>query len=410
MSILLIIADGMADEPIPALDYKTPLELASKPTLDRIAYEGQNGLAKTVPEGWDVGSDTACLSILGYELDQSYPGRSALEATQLNIPIGNDELVMRCNLITVENNHISSFTADHISTSEADELISFLNKKLGNEDITFYTGNSYRHILKVRAESHLLKCNSPHNYIDADKSYLHVQPMEASAESTAQLLNAITDKSCDILSEHPINKERVKRGLKPANAISLWAPGTTPTFEPFNQLHPLKKGAVISAVDLINGIGGLVGFDVIKVEGATGQANTNYEGKIQAALTALKEYDFVLLHIEAPDEASHDGNLDLKIKTIEDIDKRVLEPLYTEISKMQEAPLIAILPDHITSTLQKIHLKGTVPFTIYHPNLKPDNAVSFSETEAKKGAFQFEDTKSFMDLLSSTQANLKHKK
>lgn len=406
MSVLLIIADGMADEPIPALNYKTPLEVASKPTLDKIACEGQCGVATTVPQGWDVGSDTACLSILGYELDQSYPGRSALEATQLNIPIEESELVMRCNLITVEDNHISSFTADHISTSEADVLIAYLNKELGTDDITFYTGNSYRHILKVRGYSKFLKCNSPHNCINADKSFLYVQSLQSEAEPTAKLLNSLIDKSYSLLDQHPINIQRTKRGLKPANAISLWAPGTTPKFEPFNHLHPFSNGAVISAVDLINGIGNLIGFEVIAVDGATGDANTNYEGKAKAALTALEKNDFVLLHIEAPDEASHDGNLELKIKTIEDIDQYVLQPIYTEINKLENPPLLAVLPDHITSTSQRVHLEGKVPFAIYHPLLSADTTRAFTETFARNGAYTLKNTVDFMNLIHAISKRL----
>lgn len=403
MSVLLIIADGVADEPIPALGYKTPLEVAHKPTLDLISRLGQNGVLKSVPDDWDVGSDTACLSILGYELNQSYPGRSSLEASQLNIPIKENELVMRCNLITVEDNHISSFTADHISTPEASELISYLNSELGSEEIAFYTGNSYRHILKIKSVSNALKCNSPHNYIQADKSYLHVTPLEENAVRAASILNGITDRSLEILSQHPININRIKQGLKPANAISLWAPGTTPQFMPFSSMYPITKGAVISAVDLINGIGGLIGLDIIKVDGATGQSNTNYEGKANAALKALEKNDFVLLHIEAPDEASHDGDIELKIKTIEDIDQKVLAPIFTEINKKDKNTLIAVLPDHITSTLQKIHLRGDVPFVIYHPQLSPDETIFFSEKDATTGRFNIQQTTDFMQLIYATQ-------
>ena len=406
MSVLLIITDGMADESMPDLNDKTPLEVSDKPTLDALTCMGQTGVLKSVPDAWDVGSDTACLSILGYSLNANYPGRSALEAAQLNISMTEDELVMRCNFITIEDNRISSFTADHISTSEAEVLIETLNQEFSQQPITFFTGNSYRHIIKTKGNAKSLISNSPHNSIQNSKNCLYIEAKDIHSKDTANFLNSIIDQAQIILENHPINISRRQRGLKPANAISFWAPGSNPHFQAFNKLHPFSKGAVISAVDLIKGIGKLIQFKVIEVDGATGQSNTNYEGKVKAALEAVKENDFVILHIEAPDEASHDGDLYLKIKTIEDIDKRVIKPIYLEISQWTTPPLLVILPDHITSTKQKVHLRGDVPFLIYHPSLQPDRTKVFTESAVRDGMFKLNEPLDFMNLISSVHQTL----
>lgn len=400
MSILLIITDGMADQPIASLNHRTPLEVAFKPNLDHIARLGQNGCLRTTPEGWEVGSDVACLSILGYDVNQNYPARSVLEAAQMDITINNKQMVMRCNLITLENDKISSFTADHISSTEAKVLIDSLNGTLKRELFELYAGNSYRHILKINQASNKLHCILPHNHINADKACLYVQSEDQADKALVRELNQLIDQAQTVLANHPINQARINRGLKPANAISLWAPGTASTLPALNSTYStLKKGAVISAVDLIKGIGKLAGFEIINVEGATGLADTNYPGKAQATLQALQNRDIVLLHIEAPDEASHEGDLELKLRTIEDIDAQVLAPILQEIKDWSTPPLIALLPDHITSTTTKTHQAGSVPFTVYHPSLEPDQVHSFSESEAKKGIYQFNETSELMDLL-----------
>ena len=400
MSVLLIITDGMADEPIALLNHQTPLEVALKPNLDTIARLGQNGLLRTTPEGWEVGSDVACLSILGYDVNKHYPARSVLEAAQMDITINEEELVMRCNLITLEDDKISSFTADHISSAEAKVLIDALNVELKSEFVKFYTGNSYRHILKINQFSRMLKCILPHNHIDADKSCLYIHSSDKDDESLIYTLNQLIDQAQTILANHPINQARISRGLKPANAISLWAPGGASSLPTLNSIYPtLKKGTVISAVDLIKGIGKLAGFEIINVDGATGLADTNYQGKAKAAIQALQTNDIVLLHIEAPDEASHEGNLELKLKTIEDIDAQVLAPILRETKGWSNPPLIVLLPDHITSTTTKTHQPGSVPFTVYHPSLEPDQVQFFSESEAKQGVYQFDKTSELMDLM-----------
>ena len=366
MSILIIIGDGMADEPIPELNNRTPLQVAQTPYMDYLASHGWNGLLTTVPLGWEVGSDVACLSILGYDIPTVYQGRSAFEAASLGIPIQENEMVMRCNFISIENNQIQSFTADHISTEEAQQLIAMLNEHLSTPELRFFAGNTYRHLLRLAHQTKAIECLSPHNAIHLSKDHLLIKALTPQAQETADLLNQLILKSQELLANHPINLTRIRQGKLPANSISLWAPGYTPSMKHLDQLFPIKKGAIISATDLIKGIGYYAGLEVIEVAGATGRHDTNYQGKAQATIQALQNNDFVFLHIEASDEASHDGDYKLKIKTIEDLDEKIIQPILRETNQWSNAPLIALLPDHPTSSLSKVHLREPVPFTIYH--------------------------------------------
>ena len=389
MSVIIIIGDGMADEPIPQLKNRTPLEVAHTPYMNFLAFQGQNGQLKTVPDDYEVGSDTATLSILGYQGEQIYQGRSAFEAASLSIPVLQNEMVMRCNFISIENDLITSFTADHISTSESAILIDSLNKHFQSESFQFHLGSSYRHIFVCQGDNKQMSGTSPHNALMKKKEHLLLQAQTQESSSLVSKLNRIIIESQEVLSQHPLNRQRLNQNKKPANAISLWSPSFQPTIPPMQTFLPLHKGAVISAIPLIKGIGIYAGLDVIDVPGATGSINTNYKGKATAAIEALKTNDFVLLHVEACDEAAHDGNHNLKIKAIENIDQYIIGPIYEATKQWSNPPIITILPDHITSSLQKIHLKGSVPFLIYHSMLSKDKVNFYDEQSALSGLYNF---------------------
>lgn len=406
MSVIIIIGDGMADEPIPQLGNKTPLQVAHTPNMDYLATHGQTGVLKTVPDGWEVGSDVANLSILGYDVNQIYQGRSAFEAASLGIQLQGDELALRCNLITIEQDKITSFTADHISTEEAIVLLDCLNSHFQSKGFKFHVGEYYRHLLvcpshepTLTKSKSFLVGTSPHNALDLTKDHLYLKASIPEAEDLANKLNTLILESQAILAKHPINIKRISDGKKPANAISLWSPGFTPRMNPLKSFLPITTGSVISAVDLIKGIGIYAGLKVIEVAGATGRTNTNYEGKVQAAIQALQTDDFVWLHLEASDEASHDGDYQLKIKTIEDLDSRVIHPLLEATKNWENPPLIAVLPDHPTSSLAKIHLDQKVPFIIYHPSITPDVVRAYNETSCLEGLYNMEEGTDFIPLL-----------
>ena len=386
MKYIIILGDGMADEPIPMLGGKTPLQAAHKPHMDRLARKGRNGLLHTVPAGFKPGSEIANLSVLGYDLNRVFEGRGSLEAASMGVPIEPGEMAMRCNLITIEDDRIKNHSAGHISTEEAKELIEFLQEKLGDETISFYPGVSYRHLLKVKDGVKALHCTPPHDVPGTPFRGVLVQAETPEALPTAELLNGLILKSQALLAAHPVNLRRIAEGKDPANSIWPWSPGYKPDMQTFQELYGLT-GAVISAVDLIKGIGVYAGLKPIEVEGATGLYNTNYEGKTQAALEALKTGDFVYLHIEAPDEAGHEGDCALKIKTIEDIDKFVVGPIVEAVSEWDEPVAIALLPDHPTPCRIKTHTDAPVPFIIYKPGIESDSVSAYDEESARNGAY-----------------------
>ncbi len=378
----------MADEPIAALGGKTPLQVARKPYMDLLAKKGRNGLLSTIPAGFRPGSEIANLSVLGYDLNRVFEGRGSLEAASMGVPVEPGEMAMRCNLITISDDQtIKNHSAGHISTEEAKELIDFLQEKLGNETVSFWPGVSYRHLLKVKDGVKALRCTPPHDVPGTPFREVLVQAETSEAQPTANLLNGLIIKSQALLTAHPINQKRRAEGKDPANSIWPWSPGYKPDMQTFAELYGLS-GAVISAVDLIKGIGVYAGLKPIEVEGVTGLYNTNYAGKAQAALEVLKHgVDFVYLHIEAPDEAGHEGDYALKIKTIEDIDKLVVGPIYEAVSEWDEPVSIAVLPDHPTPCRIKTHTDDPVPFVIYRPDIEPDSVSSYDEESAKKGSY-----------------------
>lgn len=398
MKHIIILGDGMADWPVPALGDKTLLQYAYTPYMDKLASMGRTGMLKTVADGFHPGSEVANMSVMGYDLPTVYEGRGVLEAASIGVDLEPDDMAMRCNIICVDGETLKNHSAGHITTEEADELIRFLNEKLGSERIHFYTGVQYRHLLVIKGGNKNLHCVPPHD--------IPLQPFRpnmikaecAEAQETANLLNALILKSQEILDSHPVNLKRVSEGKDPANSIWPWSPGYRPKMEPLSLKYPqIKKGAVITAVDLIRGIGRYAGLRCIDVEGATGLYNTNYEGKAQAAIEALKTDDFVYLHIEASDEAGHEGDLNLKLQTIENLDRRVIGPIYESIKNWDEPVAIAILPDHPTPVAHRTHTNEPVPFLIYYPGIEPDSVQTYSEVSCKNGVYGIMEKDGFMN-------------
>ena len=377
----------MADEPIAALENKTPLQYANTPNIDKLATLGRNGLLDTIPAGYAPGSEIANLTVLGYDVTKVFEGRGSLEAASMGVAIEPGEMAMRCNLICIEDGKIKNHSAGHISNEEAYELIEFLEKELGNEIISFYPGVSYRHLTKIKGGSKLLKCTPPHDVVGTPFMDVMIKSTAADGQATADLLNELTLKSQTLLENHPVNIKRAAAGKDKANSIWLWSPGYKPEMKTMLETYDFKNGAVISAVDLIKGIGVYAGLDVIEVEGATGLYDTNYEGKAQAAIDALRTSDFVYLHIEASDEAGHEGNVDLKVKTIEYLDYRVVKTIFDEVSNWDEPVTIAILPDHATPCVYKTHTITPVPFIIYKTGGTADDVTVYDEFAAKNGSY-----------------------
>jgi len=387
MKYIIILGDGMADEPMAALQNKTCLQAANKPAIDKIAALGRCGMLDTIPEGFAPGSEIANMSVMGYDVPKVFEGRGSLEAASMGVSIEEDEMAMRCNLICIENGKIKNHSAGHISNEEAEELILFLQKELGSEYVNFFAGVSYRHLLKIKNGKKQLKCTPPHDVPGTPFADVLISAEADEASETATLLNGLILKSQELLENHPVNLKRAAAGKDKANSIWPWSPGYKPDMKTLLEEYHLKSGSVISAVDLIRGIGVYAGLKVIMVPGATGLYNTNYEGKAQAAIDALKEDDFVYLHIEASDEAGHEGDVDLKIKTIEYLDFRVVKPIFDEVSTWDEPVTIAILPDHPTPCSTKTHTNKPVPFIIYRPGETPDEVLEYDEFSCEKGSY-----------------------
>ena len=393
----------MADWPIKEFGDKTILQHARKPYMDMLARKGRTGMLKTVPDGFHPGSEVANMTVMGYDVTKSFEGRGVLEAANIGVDIKPGQMGMRCNIICIENGLIKNHSAGHISTPEADEIIKTLEQELGNDKVHFYTGIQYRHLLVIDGGRKELICTPPHDVPGQPFKDLMIKAATPDAEPTAQLLNDLILRSQDILSKHPVNLKRVAEGKDPANSIWPWSPGYRPSMQPISELYPnVRRSSVISAVDLIKGIGHYAGMKVIDVEGATGLFDTNYEGKAQAAIDALKTDDFVYVHVEAPDEAGHEGNFTLKNRTVEDLDSRLIGPIYEEVSKWDEPVAIAVLPDHPTPCAHRTHTSDPIPFLIYAPGMEPDGVTAFDEESCKSGAYGniegIEFTKIFLSL------------
>lgn len=377
----------MADWPVKRLNNKTPLMAANIPNIDSLCKKARCGRLLTVPEGMPPGSEIANMGVLGYDTRKLYQGRGVLEAASMGVDLEKSDLAMRCNLICIDNNgKIKNHSAGHISTAESHVLIDFLNKKLGDEINTFFPGVSYRHLFVLKNGINDFSCTPPHDVPGTAFKDVLIKPLNPENDKTADSLNKLILQSQKILANHPVNIKRIKNGKDPANSVWFWSPGHKPDMKTFQELYGIK-GAVISAVDLIYGIGHYAGFKKIKVEGSTGLYDTNYEGKAQAAIDALKENDLVFLHIEASDEAGHEGDVDLKIKTIEYLDRRVVKYIVDKSSEVGEDVTIALLPDHPTPCATRTHTADPVPFLIYNPHNEPDGVIEYNEESVKKGHY-----------------------
>lgn len=387
MKYIIILGDGMADEPIGSLGGRTPLQAACKPSIDRVAALGRSGMLATVPAGFAPGSEIANLSVLGYDLPKVFEGRGSLEAASMGVRIEDGEMAMRCNLLTIEQGRIKNHSAGHITGEEAAELIVFLQKELGGGDANFFPGVSYRHLLKLKGGDKRIATTPPHDVPGTPYRDVLVRALVPEAEATAVRINELIERSQELLKDHPVNRARVAAGKEPANSIWPWSPGYRPQMETLMQRYGIRDGVVISAVDLIKGIGVYAGLKPVDVEGATGLYTTNYEGKARAALDALRTHDFVFLHIEASDEAGHEGDAELKVRTIEYLDSRVVKTILDEISGWDEPVSMAILPDHPTPCALRTHTAKPVPFTIYRTGVSGDGVQRFDERSAQEGSY-----------------------
>ena len=446
MKHIIILGDGMADHAVERLGGKTLLQHARPEYMNRLARMGRTGRLITVPEGFPPGSEVANTAILGYDLNKVYEGRGPLEAASIGYDMQPDDFAIRCNLITLEAGRIITHNGGNLQTDDARVLIDYLNETLaapinrqqGCERVKFVCGIQYRHLLVIKGGNKHIVCNPPHDHPNEQWQPLLVKaspipskegdgelsdssredtpatlcnqtfpPSEGlgetlTAQETAALINGLILKSQELLAKHPYNQDRAARGERQANSIWPWSGGYRPAMPTLQQLYPqVKTGAVISAVDLIQGIGRYAGLRIIKVPGATGLADTNYEGKAQAAIDALQNDDFVFVHVEATDEAGHDGDLDLKLKAIDYLDRRLIKPVVEATRQMHEPVCIAVLPDHPTPVELRIHVNEPVPFLIYYKGIEPDDVQHYDEVSCVAGGYGLLRLEQFMQTFMS---------
>ena len=381
----------MADHAVERLGGKTLLEYANTPNMDNLARIGRTGRLVTVPDGFLPGSEVANATILGYDMNKVYEGRGPLEAASIGYEMEPGDFALRCNIICLENGKIKNHHGGHLTTDESTELIDLLNERLGSDRVRFVKGIQYRHLLIIKGGNKYINCAPPHDHPNEEWRKLLIRPEkghEHEALDTATLLNELIIKSQDVLYDAPLNVKRRAEGKDEANSIWPWGGGYRPQMKTLSEMYPqIKRGDVISAVDLIRGIGHYAGLHNIIVPGATGLADTNYEGKTQAAIEALRKDDFVFLHIEASDEAGHDGDLELKLRTIENLDSRVVGPIFEEVSKWDEPVAIAVMPDHPTPVEIRTHVKEPVPFIVWYPGISPDSVQIYNEVSCVSGSY-----------------------
>ena len=417
----------MADHKVDRLGGKTLLQYARPEYMNRLAKAGRCGRLVTVPEGFPPGSEVANTAILGYDLNKVYEGRGPLEAASIGYEMADDDFAIRCNIITLENGKIITHNGGNLETEDARVLIDYLNENLakpinereGCERVKFITGIQYRHLLVIKGGNKHIVCAPPHDHPNEEWRPLLVTPEAGlvgsdivAAQSTATLINELILRSQELLAKHPYNLAKAAKGERQANSIWPWSGGYRPSMQTLMEQYPqVKTGAVISAVDLIQGIGKYAGLRIIKVPGATGLADTNYEGKAQAAIDALQTDDFVFVHVEATDEAGHDGDLDLKLKAIDYLDQRLIKPIFEATEKIDEPVCIAILPDHPTPVEQRIHVNEPVPFIIYYKGIEPDSVEYYDEESCVTGGYGLLRLQQFMQTFMSVgnEANVKMK-
>jgi len=376
MKYILLVPDGAWDMPIEALGGKTPLEVARTPHMDKLANEGTIGMVQTVPEGFSPASDVANMSLLGYPPEEFYSGRAPLEAANIGVQIQPNEVAFRTNFVTVVDGKMVDYSAGHISTQEAEYLIDDLNNELASDSLRFYTGTSYRHLLVIKTDAPeafmSLKCTPPHNIIGEP-----IQDWLPQGDPMAKkVLHELMERSIEVLAKSDVNKVRIDLKENPATMIWLWGQGVGKEMPVFNQRYGIS-GAIISAVDLLKGLGKKIGLEVIEVEGATGYYDTNYKGKAQAALNALEHKDFVMVHLEAPDEAGHNGHLEEKIKSLERFDASIVAPILEGVRHTDFRILIS--PDHPTPVEKRTHTSDPVGFLMYGKDIKASKAKGYSE-------------------------------
>ncbi|MBP5712381.1 MAG: cofactor-independent phosphoglycerate mutase [Prevotella sp.] len=414
MKHIIILGDGMADHAVDRLGGKTPLQFANTTYMNLMAKEGKCGRLITVPDGFSPGSEVANTAILGYDLHEVYEGRGPLEAASIGYEMEPDDLALRCNIISLKDGKIITHNGGNLQTEDAKVLIEYLNEKLGNENVKFIAGIQYRHLLIIKGGNKNIECAPPHDHPNEEWRKLLVKPMmdvddnhptRLSPQETADLLNDLILKSQPLLDAHIYNKERAQEGKLTANSIWPWSGGYRPSMQPITSIYPqIKCGAVITAVDLIRGIGHYAGLRTINVPGATGLSDTNYEGKAQAAIEALKTDDFVFVHVEASDEAGHDGDLDLKIKTIEYLDSRIIKPIYEAVvNQFNEPVCITVLPDHPTPVEIRTHVSEPVPFLIWYKGIEPDEVNQYDEVSCVSGSFGMLKLQEFMQTLMNIE-------
>ena len=414
----------MADHQVERLGGKTLLQYAHPECMNRLAREGRCGRLITVPEGFPPGSEVANTAILGYDLNKVYEGRGPLEAASIGYDMADNDFAIRCNIITLEDGKIITHNGGNLQTEDARTLIDYLNEHLakpvnereGCERVKFICGIQYRHLLVIKGGNKHIACNPPHDHPNEPWRPLLVKPAPSqlcchtvaankdrlTPEQTADLMNELILRSQELLPRHPYNLAKAAQGERQANSIWPWSGGYRPSMQTLMQLYPqVKSGAVISAVDLIQGIGKYAGLRIIKVPGATGLADTNYEGKAQAAIEALKTDDFVFVHVEATDEAGHDGDLDLKLRAIDYLDQRLIRPIVEATEQMDEPVCIAVLPDHPTPVELRIHVSEPVPFIIYYKGIKADDVQQYDEVSCAAGSFGLLRLNEFMEAFMS---------
>lgn len=399
MKYIVILGDGMADKPIDELDGKTPLEYAKTPMMDALASMGELGMVHTVPTGMKPGSDTANLSVLGYNPKKYYSGRSPLEALSIGVPMKDTDIALRCNIVTLseeeenyEDKRIIDHSSDEISTEDAAILLEAVRKELETDTFKFYVGTSYRHLL-IWDKGEVVELVQPHDVLG--------QTIGDKLPENKDL-REMMKKSYEILANHPINIERKKKGLNPANSCWFWGAGTKPALSSFED-KTKKKGAMISAVDLLKGIAVGASMKVITVEGANGGLHTNYEGKAEAAVKVLTEdgYDFVYVHVEAPDEMGHQGSMDKKVKAIENLDEHVIKPIVQGMNDAGEDYRLVILPDHPTPICIRTHTGDDVPYLLFDSKKKEEHTWKYNEREATQTGKYIEEGHKLIDYLFS---------
>ena len=427
MKHIIILGDGMADHKVASLGEKTLLQYARPEYMNRLAREGRCGRLVTVPEGFPPGSEVANTAILGYDLKKVYEGRGPLEAASIGYEMQDDDFAIRCNIITIDDGKIITHNGGNLETDDARILIDYLNEHLGNERVKFICGIQYRHLLVIKGGNKNIVCAPPHDHPNEEWRSLLPTPSHCNAtlctfrsekgrgssnaensrltpQETADLINDLILKSQELLAKHPYNLAKAAKGERQANSIWPWSGGYRPCMQTLMQQYPqIKSGAVISAVDLIQGIGKYAGLRIIKVPGATGLANTNYEGKAQAAIDALKTDDFVFVHVEATDEAGHDGDIELKLKAIDYLDKRLIKPILEAIEQMDEPVCIAVLPDHPTPVELRIHVNEPVPFIIWHRGIEADAVQQYDEVSCVSGSYGLLRLNEFINELMKIQ-------